>query len=74
MSDPLLWTSENMPVPAVTAEQMREVEQTAVEEFSVAMVPHAIAAARPTEWTQISSLRCVILGQRIAGQAGDQRR
>lgn len=38
MRDPLFWTSESMPVPAVTAEQMREVDRIAVEEFGLGIL------------------------------------
>ena len=38
MSDPLFWTEEGIPVPAVTAEQMREVDRIAVEEFGLGIL------------------------------------
>jgi NAD(P)H-hydrate epimerase len=38
MSDPLFWTSEGMPIPAVTAEQMREVDRIAVEDFGLGIL------------------------------------
>jgi NAD(P)H-hydrate epimerase len=38
MSEPLFWTKEGTPVPAVTAEQMREVDRIAVEEFGLGIL------------------------------------
>jgi NAD(P)H-hydrate epimerase len=38
MSDVLFWTGEGVPVPAVTAEQMREVDRVAVEEFGLGIL------------------------------------
>ncbi|MCL7454266.1 MAG: NAD(P)H-hydrate epimerase [Anaerolineae bacterium] len=38
MREPLFWTSESMPIPAVTAEQMREVDRIAVEEFGLGIL------------------------------------
>ena len=38
MGDPLFWTSESMPIPAVTAEQMREVDRIAVEDFGLGIL------------------------------------
>jgi NAD(P)H-hydrate epimerase len=38
MSDLLFWTEEGIPVPAVTAEQMREVDRIAVEEFGLGIL------------------------------------
>ena len=38
MGDPLFWTSEGMPIPAVTAEQMGEVDRIAVEEFGLGIL------------------------------------
>ena len=35
VSDLLFWTEEGIPVPAVTAEQMREVDRISVEEFGL---------------------------------------
>jgi hypothetical protein len=38
MSDLLFWTKEGIPVPAVTAEQMREVDRITVEEFGLGIL------------------------------------
>jgi NAD(P)H-hydrate epimerase len=38
MSEPLFWTKEGIPVPAVMAEQMREVDRIAVEEFGLGIL------------------------------------
>ena len=38
MSDPQFWTQEGVPVPAVSAEQMREVDRVAVEEFGLGIL------------------------------------
>ncbi len=38
MGDPLFWTDEGLPVPAVTAGQMREVDRIAVEEFGLGVL------------------------------------
>ena len=38
MSNPLFWTEEGVPVPAVTTEQMREVDRIAVEEFGLGIL------------------------------------
>jgi NAD(P)H-hydrate epimerase len=38
MSDALFWTKEGIPVPAVTAEQMRDVDRIAVEEFALGIL------------------------------------
>jgi NAD(P)H-hydrate epimerase len=37
-SDLLFWTGEGIPVPAVTADQMREVDRIAVEEFGLGIL------------------------------------
>lgn len=37
-SDPLFRTNEGLPVPALTAEQMREVDRIAVEEFGLGIL------------------------------------
>jgi NAD(P)H-hydrate epimerase len=36
--DPLFWTTEGNPIPAVTAEQMREVDRIAVEDFGLGIL------------------------------------
>ena len=38
MSDQLFWTEDGVPVPAVTAEQMREVDRIAVEDFGLGIL------------------------------------
>ena len=38
MADPLFRTPEGAPVPAVTAEQMREVDRIAMEEFGLGIL------------------------------------
>jgi NAD(P)H-hydrate epimerase len=38
MSDLLFWTHEGIPIPAVTAGQMREVDRIAVEEFGLGLL------------------------------------
>ena len=38
MSDQLFWTEDGAPVPAVTAEQMREVDRIAVEDFGLGIL------------------------------------
>jgi len=38
LSDVLFWTEQGVPVPAVTAEQMREVDRIAVEEFGLGIL------------------------------------
>ncbi len=38
MSDPLFWTEERVPVPAVTTDQMREVDRIAVDEFGLGIL------------------------------------
>ena len=38
MSDPLFWTEQGVPIPAVTAEQMRQVDRIAVEEFGLGIL------------------------------------
>lgn len=35
MGDPSFWTAAGVRVPAITAEQMREVDRIAVEEFGL---------------------------------------
>jgi len=35
----VFWTVKGIPVPAVTAAQMREVDRIAVEEFGLAVLP-----------------------------------
>jgi NAD(P)H-hydrate epimerase len=38
VSDLVFWTAEGVPVPAVTAEQMREVDRIAVDEFGLGIL------------------------------------
>jgi len=38
LSDVLFWTEQGVPVPAVTAEQMREVDRITVEEFGLGIL------------------------------------
>jgi hypothetical protein len=38
LSNPLFWTERGIPVPAVTAEQMREVDRIAVQEFGLGIL------------------------------------
>ena len=38
MSDQLFWTEDGAPVPAVTAEQMREVDRIAVEDYGLGIL------------------------------------
>ena len=46
LRDVLFWTEQGVPVPAVTADQMREVDRIAVEEFGLGILPMMENAGR----------------------------
>lgn len=46
LSDVLFWTERGVPVPAVTGEQMREVDRIALEEFGLGILPMMENAGR----------------------------
>jgi NAD(P)H-hydrate epimerase len=56
MSD-LFWTQEGIPIPAVTAEQMREVDRIAVEDFGLSILQMMENAGRNLALNVIDMLR-----------------
>jgi NAD(P)H-hydrate epimerase len=56
MSDPLFWTEQGVPVPAVTTDQMREVDRIAVEDSGLGILQMMENAGRNLAANVISML------------------
>ena len=67
MSEPLFWTEEGVPVPAVTTEQMREVDRIAVEEFGLGILQMMENAGRNLAQNVMDRV-----GEIIGGSASDE--